>query len=126
MGVAFLNRNSRMGSKAVVGPITGLSYIITAWGTPVSDYDVASLLSMTEPPCCGQALPLDGQVKSFGTHAPTDRQLAEVPDEIMAWRPSVVENRSKRVKPARLPRKEKDQAPILVTVIEEESDGNVL
>lgn len=82
MSVSFLTRTRRQGAKSVVGPITGIKYLIVPTGTPVSVLDVDVLLGMTEPPCCGEAVPFGGEVRSFGTHVPTVEQLASVPDDL--------------------------------------------
>lgn len=82
MTVAFLGRAKKLGSKKVVGPITGLHYVITSEGVPVSIHDVDELLAMTEPPCCGESLPFGGEIRSFGNHVPTVEQLGSVPDYI--------------------------------------------
>jgi hypothetical protein len=77
--VVFFSRSRRYGNKGVVGPVTGIKYVITVEGTPVSAYDADALSAMTEPPCCGQHLPFDGKVKSFGISVPTAKQLEDVP-----------------------------------------------
>ena len=79
MTVAFLNRMRKYGAKSVVGPVTGINYLITPDGTPVSSLDVDGLLALTEPPCCGEPLPFDGEIRSFGGHVPTPQQLELVP-----------------------------------------------
>ena len=82
MSVSFLNRSQKQGAKSVVGPVTGLSYNIVPSGTPISSLDADALLSMTEPPCCGESVPFDGEVRSFGVHTPSFEQLQGVPEEL--------------------------------------------
>ncbi|NIR26610.1 MAG: hypothetical protein GWN77_06550, partial [Gammaproteobacteria bacterium] len=66
MGVTFIATSRRRGNVHIVGPITGIDYLVTPFGTPVSDYDVAELLEETAPPCCGESVPLGGVVRLFG------------------------------------------------------------
>ena len=87
MTVVFLNRTRKQGAKGVVGPITGIKYLIGPEGTPVSALDADGLLAMTEPPCCGETLPFGGQVRSFGGHVPTPDQLKLVPDHLWDAQP---------------------------------------
>ena len=89
MSVTFLTRPRKMGSKAVRGPVTGIEYVITPYGTPVSDLDVEDLLAMTEPPCCGEHPPFVEEVKSFGVHTPSSEQLENVPDYIRFAKPAI-------------------------------------
>jgi hypothetical protein len=102
MGVVFLNRTSRQGERGVTGPITGLEYIISPGGTPVSGYDADALLEMTEPPCCGHTLPFDGKVKSFGIHVPSVKQLEEVPEYLWDAEPIVAAEKPKQRKRLRV------------------------
>lgn len=94
--VVFLSRNPRYGSRSVIGPVTGIGYTISQHATPVSKYDAAGLLSMTEPPCCGGG-PFVGEVRSFGVAVPTKEQLSAVPDYLWDASPPKVKSKSKRV-----------------------------
>lgn len=100
MTVVFLNRSRKYGAKSVVGPVTGISYLIGPEGAPVSALDADVILGMTEPPCCGESLPFDGRVRSFGVHVPTPDQLKQVPDYL--WdaepKPGAVKAEPKRAK----------------------------
>lgn len=83
MGVTFLATHSKRGNVRAIGPVTGLVYEITPYGTPVNDLDVPKLLEVTGPPCCGEQLPFGGQVKLFGKTAGSTRQFATVPDSVL-------------------------------------------
>lgn len=127
MPVVFLNRTRRQGSKGVVGPVTLIEYNIVIEGTPVSHHDADALLAMTEPPCCGHDLPFDGEVKVFGVHIPTPRQLERVPDWLWNAEPIVVEEEKRgrrKVKTYTRPEPEpaKDFEPMPVTVELKEED----
>ena len=98
MGVVFLNRSRKQGSKGVVGPATGIKYVIRPEGTPVSEHDVDLLLDMTEPPCCGHTLPFDAEVKTFGVHIPTVRQLDAVPLNLWDAEPAMAIEEPKKKK----------------------------
>lgn len=82
MGVVFLATHSKRGNVAAVGPVTGLSYLITPHGTPVNTLDVPELLKMTGPPCCGEVLPFGGEVKIFGKTSASFDQMKTVPDKV--------------------------------------------
>lgn len=86
--VSFLATHPKRGNVKVVGPVTGLEYEITPFGTPVSDYDLPDLLKMTGPPCCGQSLPFGGEVKLFGKTSATHNQMESVPLKVMAAMPN--------------------------------------
>lgn len=101
MGAIFLNRDARRGSKSVAGPVTGIVYTITQFGTPVHELDAPGLLAMLEDPCCGHILPFGGQVRSFGIHAATADQLASVPEFVWEAGPfevPIVEQPQKKMK----------------------------
>lgn len=85
--VTFLATHSKRGNVRAVGPVTGIAYLITPSGTPVSDLDVEGLLEMTGPPCCGETLPFGGEVKLFGKTSASTSQFAAVPPEIRFAKP---------------------------------------
>ena len=110
-GVVFLNRTRNQGSKGVVGPVTLLSYNITSEGTPVSAHDADALLAMTEDPCCGQTLPFDGKIKSFGVHIPTAEQLDDVPPWLYDQEP-IVKEAKKTTRRRKVKKYEKPAEPV--------------
>lgn len=80
--ITFLTTDSARGAVRVVGPVTGIQYVITSQGDPVSPLDASQLLDMVADPCCGNVLPLGGKVKLFGRTVGTKELLAKVTAEI--------------------------------------------
>lgn len=91
MGVRFLTVHSSRGTVTVEGPVTGLPYHISKFGTPVNEYDVPDLLAMVADPCCGPALPFEGKVRLFGVTAGSRAQRASVPAEVLCAEPMTPE-----------------------------------
>ena len=89
MGVVFLCTRAERGEVRVDGSqtVTGLSYIIGNVATPVSEHDADAILAMTAPPCCGQSMPFDGQVKIFGRTSASVAQMAAVPHSVLFAKP---------------------------------------
>ncbi len=114
MTVAFLGRTRKLGNKAVVGPVTGIHYVITSEGTPVSIYDVDELLTLTEPPCCGESLPFGGEIRSFGRHVATQLQVESVPDYIWDAKPMKAPSKSKGKRKKLYDEYERPGEPVLV------------
>lgn len=120
MKVAFLNRTTKMGSKSVVGPATGIHYLIEPTGTPVSALDADALLSMTEPPCCGETLPFGGEVRSFGSHSATYEQMQLVPEYLWdAEAIAVPKKKSGRKKKLHVEYEKPEEEALLEVVVED-------
>ena len=87
--VVFFATNQMRGSVKVPAhmTVTGLAYVITPQGTPVSEYDAAVLDSMYADPCCGMAVPFQGQVKLFGKTSASIAQMNAVPQYVKDARP---------------------------------------
>jgi len=80
--VTFLTTQSARGAVRVVGPVTGIEYIISPQGDPVSSLDAPQLLDMLVDPCCGKALPFGGKVRLFGRTVGTKELLNKITDKV--------------------------------------------
>ena len=87
MGVKFLTVHPSRGTVTVTAVVTGLTYGITRFGTPVSDHDVEELLAMVADPCCGPDIPFDGKVRLFGIAAGSKENMAQVTPEVLNAEP---------------------------------------
>jgi hypothetical protein len=105
----------------VEGPVTGLPYHISKFGTPVSEYDIPDLLAMVADPCCGPNLPFEGKVRLFGTTVGTRTQRANVPAEVLAARPKMPKPRPPVKEERKRPVEVKVEQDTVVSVKEEES-----
>jgi hypothetical protein len=110
--IVFLTTESARGAVRVKGPVTGIEYVISPQGDPVSSLDAPQLLDMVADPCCGTTLPFGGKVRLFGKTVGTKELLGKVTSQVRDAVPLVVE----KPKPKRARRKRR--APKVVELTE--------